>query len=505
MKARTPIYAKVLFWFFVNLVALATAGWLALRGEFRFSLFSEAAVTARVAQVADRMVKELPLQVGPKWSEVTDSYTAKYGVDFYCYDGQGRSIAGPLAPLPPAVHSLIVSPARHGPGLPGGRPPREEDFPNGPDNGPPGRDPFPPRDMERNGGPRQRPGGPPTPVNRFAVESSDPHLYWVGIRIETLIDGKRPGYVVTKSKSPTGNGLYYDVRPFIWAGVGVLVLSSLIWFPFVRGLTQSVKSMRDATARIAEGDFGARTDETRRDELGELGDGINRMAVRLKDYVDGQKRFMSDVAHELCAPTARLQMSVSILEQRAPESERERLADVREEVEHMSALVNELLQFSKASIAGKATQLQPVDLCAVVQKAVHRECGNSAKIGVEIEPGMQVLADAELLQRAIGNLVRNAIRYAAHAGTIQVSAETCGEEIHIVVADEGPGIPAASLSKIFDPFYRIDLARSAESGGVGLGLAIVKTCVEACGGTVSATNRTPNGLAVTIRVKRSTS
>lgn len=503
MKARFPLYSKVLFWFFVNLVALATAGWLVLRGELRFSIFSEAAVTTRVGQVVDKMVKELPLQPGPQWSTIANAYATKYGVEFYCFDGQGRLVAGPPTAIPPLVHSRMAPAVRRGPGNqgPAGRPPRNDAFPPGPPND----DERPPREFERNDGPPPRPGGPPGPVTRFAVESSDPHTYWVGIRVETLMDGERPGYVITGSTSPTGNGLYYDVRPFVWSGLAVLALSSLIWFPFVRSLTRSVKSMRDATGRLAEGDFAARVDETRRDELGELGDGINRMAVRLKGYVDGQKRFMSDVAHELCAPTARLQMSVGILEQRAPESERERLADVRDEVEHMSALVNELLQFSKASIGSKTVQLQPVDLLAVAQKAVHREAGHSTNIGIAIDQSERVLAEPELLLRALGNLVRNAIRYAGSAGPIQIFAETHGEEIHITVADEGPGIPAAALSKIFDPFYRIDEARSSESGGVGLGLAIVKTCIEACNGTVSASNRSPKGLAVTICLKRSTS
>ena len=501
MSARFPLYSKVLFWFFVNLLALATAGWLVLRGELRFSIFSEATVTTRVAEVVERMVKELPLQPGPQWTVITKAYQAKYGVEFYCFDGQGRLIAGPPTDIPPVVHARMAPVVRRGPG-PAGRPPREGNFPPGRgEDGPPEED-RPPREFERFGGPPPRPSGPPELAARFAAESSDPHQYWVGIRIDTLMQGERPGFIITSSTSPTGNGLYYDVRPFIWAGIAVLALSSLVWFPFVRSLTRSVKSMRDATGRLAEGDFAARVDETRRDELGELGDGINRMAVRLNGYVEGQKRFMSDVAHELCAPTARLQMSVGILEQRAPESERERLADVREEVEHMSSLVNELLQFSKASIANKPAQLQAVELFAIVQKAVRREVGDAQNISITLSENDRALAEPELLQRAIGNLVRNAVRYAGHAGPIQISAETLGEEILIIVADEGPGIPSASLSKIFDPFYRIDEARTSESGGTGLGLAIVKTCVEACSGTVSAANRASTGLAVTIRLKR---
>ena len=100
MKTRFPIYAKLLFWFFINLIVLATAGWLVMRGQLRFSIFSESSVTARVGQVAERLVKELPLFAGSQWSAITKRYSDTYGVEFYCYDAQGRFLSGPPKPLP---------------------------------------------------------------------------------------------------------------------------------------------------------------------------------------------------------------------------------------------------------------------------------------------------------------------------------------------------------------------------------------------------------------------
>ena len=502
MKTRFPIYAKLLFWFFVNLIALATAGWLVLRGQLRFSLFSEHSVTDRVERVASELVKELPLLPSPKWTAILQQYSERYGVDFFCYDVQGRMLGGPARLIPPDVHQRVVQGGRRGsqgrppgpPGPPGPprRPPRD-DSPFDEREGPP-----PPRDDEPGHPPLPHLAERPEPAARFVIQTSSPHMYWVGIRIEDL-HAEAPGYIIAGSGSPTGNGLYLDVKPFVWAGVGMLALSALIWLPFVRSLTRSVRAMRNATGKISEGDFTARVEGERRDELGELGDGINRMAVRLKGYVEGQKRFLGDVAHELCAPTARLQMSVAILEQRAPESERERLHDVREEVEHMSALVNELLQFSKASISSKTVTLQPVDVRSVAEKAIHREAGD---ITLAVAENTLALADPDLLQRALGNLIRNAIRYAGHAGPITISAQEDRDEVRITIDDAGPGIPAESLTKIFDPFYRLDVARARESGGVGLGLAIVKTCVESCEGTIAATNRSPSGLSVTITLKK---
>jgi two-component system sensor histidine kinase CpxA len=105
------------------------------------------------------------------------------------------------------------------------------------------------------------------------------------------------------------------------------------------------------------------------------------------------------------------------------------------------------------------------------------------------------------LSRAIANVVRNAVRYAGEAGKIKVSATNWKNQVKIEIADNGVGVPKDTLEKLFDPFYRVESDRARQSGGTGLGLAIVKTCIEACQRKVSASNRIPHGLAVTISLK----
>jgi two-component system sensor histidine kinase CpxA len=119
----------------------------------------------------------------------------------------------------------------------------------------------------------------------------------------------------------------------------------------------------------------------------------------------------------------------------------------------------------------------------------------------EIPDSLSVLAQPGLLSRALANLVRNAVRYAGQAGPVTIAAIRQEGKVIVTVADQGPGVPDASLEQIFDPFFRAEPSRSRDTGGVGLGLAIVKTCVEACQGTVSAVNRFPHGLEVRISLK----
>ena len=197
---------------------------------------------------------------------------------------------------------------------------------------------------------------------------------------------------------------------------------------------------------------------------------------------------------------ARTQVALGILEQRADDKHQAYVEDLREEVQHMSSLVNELLSFSKASLGATTTKLQPVQLRGVAEEAVGRESGQGAQVRLKIRPIYSRVAEPELLVRALANLLRNAIRYAGQAGPVTISARREHKEVLLTVTDCGPGVPEAELARIFDPFYRLDAARDADTGGVGLGLAIVKTCVESCRGTVGCRNRQPSGLEMTLRL-----
>lgn len=484
MRPRFPLYAKILAWFFVNLAVVGVAGWLLLREQFRFSALPARAATANLDKVAGEFLFQAIEQDVHEWDAILSRIAAKYRVEFYLFAQDGRHIAGPREPLPPAVHGGWFD-----------GPPKRRRGP-GPEVRP-GFDRPPPPEFDE---PDKRPPG--VPLSEF-IHSVGPDRYWAATRIDAQHpEFGRGALLLASSASPTGHGFFFDMRPYLWGGAGVLALSVLVWLPFVRGLTRSLSRMQAATKLLAEGDFAARSEEYRRDEVGALGAEINRMAARLAGYVAGQKRFLGDVAHELSAPIARLQVAIEILERRIASTEGTRVADVREEIEHMAKLVNELLQFSRAGMLGETTPLVVVKLGEIVGRAVYREAGDTSQVSITLDPELCVQAVPELLQRAVGNVVRNAIRYGGQAGTVAISAEAHGEEVFLCITDNGPGIPADALPKIFNPFFRIDESRTASTGGTGLGLTIVKSCVEACRGTVIAENCAPNGLRVTMKLRK---
>jgi two-component system sensor histidine kinase CpxA len=508
MKTRFPLYLKILLWFFLNVAFLCAAFLIVARVQFRFgwdSLISGPAGEP-LQNVSRLLTAELAGHPRTEWNDVLKEFGDEHGVKFYLFHngpGQLEQLAGEPVDLPSPVRDRMMARpgmnlSRRGPdgsGGPGQEPPPEPGQ---------GASDFPPPPPREGGPPMQR--GGPSP--RFMIH--DFGHYWVvmpvfpgpGQRREFPPAIPLPATLIISSATLSAGGLFFNPTPWVIAGIGVILVSTLFWFPLVRGITRSLSQMTAATEKIAEGRFDVRTQVHRRDELGALSGAIDQMAGRLSGLVTGQKRFLGDIAHELCSPIARIQVALGILEQRADDSQKARLEDLREEVEQMSGLVNELLSFSRASLGKTNIKLQPVPLRAIVEKAAARECGpdSAATVSINIPKNLVAVAKPELLLRAVSNVLRNAVRYAAAAGPIQVSAARENEMIVLQIEDSGPGIPETALPQLFDPFYRVDSSRTRATGGVGLGLSIVKTCVESCGGTVGCENRLPSGLRVILRL-----
>lgn len=480
-RLRFPLLPKILTWFFLNLVVLGAAFYVVLKVQFRFGLDSLLAgrLGERVQAVSDVIAADLKAKPVSDWNEVLKSFAKAYKVQFFLFRRDGTQVAGESVALPLAVSAKITERRGLGQGL--GRGP------------PPGKGPR--RTLEDIAA---------GPQARFILRTETPVHYWVGVCLpltEPGPDRPWPLTLLLVSDSLSAGGMFFDPTPWVIVGFGALLFSVLFWLPLVRGVTRSLSQMTRATEQISEGRFEARVDERRGDELGRLGQAINGMAARLSGFVTGQKRFLGDTAHELCSPLARIQVALGILEQRADAKQMAYVNDLREEVEQMSRLVNELLSFSKAGMTSQQTRLEPVNLAVTAQRVLDLEAPQDGQVQLQIPDRLSVLAQPDLLFRALSNLMRNAVRYAGQAGVITVSASRNDGAVVVTVADEGPGVPEASLQQIFDPFFRAEPSRSRDTGGVGLGLAIVKTCIEACQGTVRARNKTPHGLEVQIALK----
>lgn len=472
---RFSLFSKIMLWFFLNLVLLGVVLLFVFNLNVRSAPGSRFWAN-RFETMAPQITEETRGRDRAFRDEVLKRYSATYGVEFFIFDGSGEQLGGRPIQLPAEVAADV---ARAG-GPPGDMP------------GPGMRGPNPPGP----GGPGGR-GGPGRPPNFFR-HTTAPSLYWSAspIFLVETEGGFHRALLVVSSDSFTGHGLFFDPTPWLIIAGVVIVVSILFWFPLLRGITRNIGQMTDATEAIANEQFEVRVNQRRSDELGRLGAAINQLAHRLSGFVHGQKRFLGDISHELNSPLARMQFALDLLELKTDEANRSYVTDVREEIELMSRLVAELLDYSRAGIKGASIQTETLALEPLVQETAEREAKSSERVVVEVPPETNVRAQRELLSRALGNVIRNALKH-GRDGVVVSSSSRNGHTL-ITIADQGPGVPEGDLDRLFDPFFRVDDARTRESGGSGLGLAIVRSCVEACGGTVTAANLKPSGFAVTI-------
>jgi two-component system OmpR family sensor kinase len=241
--------------------------------------------------------------------------------------------------------------------------------------------------------------------------------------------------------------------------------------------------------------------------VADLGRDFDITAARLKLLMDGQRRLLHDVSHELRSPLARLQTAVGLIRQRPNNVDVDvdaAIDRVERESIRMDKLIDELLTLSRLEAGIANRQEERVNVAELVSEVVADakfELGaRSLGFDVRVESLLtaKVTGNAELLHRALENVVRNSARYTPRGGQVHIVGEydALQREVRLMIADEGPGVRTADLAFIFEPFFRGEAAQRPL--GHGLGLAIIHRVIHSHGGRISASNRTSGGLAVQI-------
>ncbi len=286
-------------------------------------------------------------------------------------------------------------------------------------------------------------------------------------------------------------------------GVGLAALGGAI---IAQVALRPLDRMTRTARRIGAEDLSQRVERPRTgDELDRLAETMNDMLARLEQAFSQSRRFAADAAHELRTPLAALRGSIEVALKgaRSPEEYRRVLASDLEEVERLIQLSEDLLLLSR-SMAGPEPTRAAVELEPLLLEVfdVGARLGQPAGVSVRIEHAApaSVRGEAAALRRALVNLVENAIKYTPRGGKIELSLGVGPESAVIEVSDTGIGIEPADAERIFDPFVRLDAARSRDTGGAGLGLAIARSIVVAHGGTLSVESRPGSGSRFTIRL-----
>ena len=235
-------------------------------------------------------------------------------------------------------------------------------------------------------------------------------------------------------------------------------------------------------------------------ELVALGQDFDRMAERLQQLVESQRRLLHDVSHELRSPLARLQAAADLLQQQ-PERAQELIERIRRDTGRIDSLIGELLTLARLETCTTEGSNEVVDLCEIVLNAIDdaefEAVAKACSIASDVDARMLVFGNSELLQRAVDNVLRNAVQYTAPNSGIDVAAHKLGDTLMIAVADRGPGVAEMDLEAIFDPFFR---GAARTSSGYGLGLAIARRVVLMHHGRIAAASRPEGGLLVSIEL-----
>ena len=271
-------------------------------------------------------------------------------------------------------------------------------------------------------------------------------------------------------------------------------------------IARPLRRLRQALLAGAAGQLATDISETmgnRRDELADLCRDFDRMAHHIDQLMQGQRRLLHDVSHEMRSPLARLSAIVGLVRQQP-----ERLEDCLNLLEHESArmdrLVSELLTLSRLESGMVEPGKDIIDLAEVLADVVGDAAPEAEQAGCRIaldaETEVPVRGDAEMLHRVFDNLVRNALAYAAGGGWIGVRVEPDGDDVCVCVEDRGPGVLSSDLKRLFEPFFRG--SQVPVKKGHGLGLAIARQIVLNHHGRIDAENRREGGLRVTVRLPR---
>lgn len=282
---------------------------------------------------------------------------------------------------------------------------------------------------------------------------------------------------------------------FLFAGIGLVVSY------FLSGnITRPLRQLSRAAEKIRQGELKQEVPVETRDEVGQLAAVFNQMSAELAVNENNRQELLANIAHELKTPLAILQGHLESMLDGVEQPEPDKLFSMQEEVMRLTRLVGDLRDLSLAQVHQLELHLQPMDLGEKTERAAEMlepllEDKNLHFVK-ELAPDLPLRQlDPDRLNQILYNLITNAIRYTTPGTAILLKTEAAGENVRLLIADEGPGIAPEDLPHVFEQFYRGDKSRNRALGGSGIGLSLAKSFVEAQGGSIRAENRKNGGAA----------
>jgi two-component system OmpR family sensor kinase len=358
---------------------------------------------------------------------------------------------------------------------------------------------FRPGDMELDHGFREDALAGRTPL--IDIEWQGRHGRLIALRAEG-----ESGQPYVLAVGMLADRLDENLTRLLWVLLGVWVaalgVTAVVGYHLASRALQPIDRITQRAGEIARDRIDARLDPPGTDdEIGRMTRLLNEMLDRLHGVIDANRRFAADASHELRSPLTAIagEIDVALKRERSAAEYEETLRVVRQQLSEMFTLADNLTLLVQAEERADAVPLRPVPVDVLLAGVAHRLASLAAQrqvhlaLPARVAPGLRVFGDADLMARALDNVVGNALQYTPAGGRVDVNVEwqpppdgdtwTPGR-VRLLVRDTGPGIPVDEWERIFDRFYRLDASRSRRTGGTGLGLAITRAIVALFGGTV---------------------
>lgn len=345
--------------------------------------------------------------------------------------------------------------------------------------------------------------------HRTTVGAQDGAENWVGCFVSALVreDSRVGALVMISSVQNTVDSLAFMQKQMLFIfGIAlavVLVLAGLI----SRIVTRPVAELSAGIERMSKGDYSHRVHVPGKGEMAQLAAAFNQMSEQVHNLDEARNQFVSNASHELKTPLATTKILVESMlyqDDMPQELRKEFLTDIDKEIDRLSSVVGDLLTLVHIDSHKLRLRRELMVFAETVRESVKRLTPLAQKrgqtISMEIADPCEMFADPGKLAQVCYNIIENAIKYTPDGGKISVSLRRMGRDAVLDISDTGVGIPEEDLAHVFDRFYRVDKARSRDTGGTGLGLSIVQQIVRLHAGSVTVQSKRGEGTTFTVQL-----
>jgi two-component system OmpR family sensor kinase len=318
-------------------------------------------------------------------------------------------------------------------------------------------------------------------------------------------DGAIYTVFTTPRRASVFGALSLPAISFTILGIALVVSALTSWW-LAEHLTAPIRRIQAGARALASESLDVRVSaglEERKDELAVLARDFDAMADQLRANRGATTQLLRDISHELRSPLARMRVALGLARQPPADLSRQ-LDRLEREIERLDAMISQVLKLAHLHGTDALQQRERFELSEVIEEVVRdanfEGAVKNCRVDLQGTAETAVLGSRELLRSAIENVLRNAVRYSPNDTPVAMIVSKTADGLEILIRDHGPGVPAAELERIFEPFYRVAESRDRDSGGEGIGLAITSQVMKAHGGSAQAVNAPDGGLQVRLRL-----